>query len=121
MTGSELHHTAFGPTYQNKIEKTVDFKVGDIVLERTGNGDLDARSLGRVEEVFDKTLSVRPKNPRFSRLFSDGTYSALKENTVKADPRLIYYLWELESKWKSFEDLGQYFGKEPMYFEETKK
>ena len=73
------------------------------------------------EEVFDKTLMVRPKNPRFSRLFSDGTYSALKENAVKADPKLLYYLWEMESRWKSFEDLGQYFGKQPMYFEETKK
>lgn len=47
MTDPELYHTTFGPTYQNKIEKTIDFKVGDIVLERTGNGDLDARSLGR--------------------------------------------------------------------------
>jgi len=121
MTDYEKYDTLFGPTYQNKIEKTVDFKVGDIVLERTCNGSLDARSLGRVEEVFDKTLTVRPKNPRFSRLFSDGTYSALKENTVKADPKLIYYLWGLEDSWKRFEDLGQYFGKEPMYFEETKK
>jgi hypothetical protein len=98
-----------------------DFKVGDIVLERTDNGDLDSRTLGVVEVVFDNSLSVRPRHERYVRTFSDGTYHLSKSRAVLADARLVYYLWGLESKWKRFEDLGQYFGKKPMYFEETKK
>ena len=98
-----------------------DFKVGDIVIQRTDNGDLDSRTLGIVLTVFDNSLSVIPKHQQYARTFSDGTYHLPKNKAVVADARLVYHLWELESKWKRFEDLGQYFGKKPMYFEETKK
>jgi hypothetical protein len=90
-----------------------DFKVGDVVLERTDGGYLDARTLGSVVKVFGDTLSIKLKNARYAKVFDEGKYYCPKNKAVLANSKLIYHLWELESK--------KYGEKTPMYFEETKK
>lgn len=94
-----------------------DFKVGDIVIERTEGGNLDARTLGEVIKVFDDSLSVLIKPYLYARTFRDGIYHLPKNKAVLANARLVYHLLQMENSWKmfTFEDL------KPMYFKETKK
>jgi len=84
------------------------FEIGDIVAIKTETGDIDCKSIGKIDSIISVSDPKKIKTVRIDHLvpYNFNIWSVqLEDSLVKLDVQTLYRLWKYEKSFNHYENI----------------